>query len=45
MSAEPPGVQGDAPDLTYRDARGAQRRLSEAWEHGPALIIWLRHFG
>jgi len=45
MRIEPSGVETTVPDFPYRDAHGAEHRLSEVWEHGPALIIWLRHFG
>jgi peroxiredoxin len=40
-------VQGGdpAPDLQLADSSGARRRLSEAWATGPALLVFLRHFG
>lgn len=39
-------VVGDtAPDFAYSPAAGGQRRLAELWESGPALVLWLRHFG
>jgi hypothetical protein len=34
-----------APDLIYRTREGAEHRLAEAWTEGPALLVWLRHFG
>ncbi len=34
-----------APDFVYTTAAGENRRLSELWRDGPALILWLRHFG
>jgi hypothetical protein len=40
-----PGNGDMAPDYVYRDGAGNQRRLSELWGEGPALIVWLRHFG
>jgi hypothetical protein len=40
-----PGVGDAAPDLLYLDGANSQRRLSELWAEGPALIVWLRHFG
>ena len=37
---------GDAaPDFSYRDAAGSERRLSEFWSEAPALVVWLRHMG
>jgi hypothetical protein len=33
------------PEFTYALASGESHRLSELWAHGPALILWLRHFG
>jgi hypothetical protein len=40
-----PGVGDAAPEFVYRDGTGNDRRLSELWGKGPALIVWLRHFG
>ena len=34
-----------APDLELVDSIGARRRLSEAWASGPAVLIFMRHFG
>ena len=43
---ELPAQPGDrAPDLELPDTTGTQRRLSDYWAHGPALIIFMRHFG
>lgn len=43
---ELPVQAGDlAPDLTLPDTSGGVRRLSEFWAHGPALVIFMRHFG
>ena len=41
-----PVQAGDqAPDLELPDAAGETRHLSEYWTHGPALVIFMRHFG
>jgi len=41
-----PVQPGDgAPDLELPDTSGSHRRLSEFWAYGPALIIFMRHFG
>jgi hypothetical protein len=38
-------IGDQAPDLIYRTREGAERHLAEAWTDGPALLVWLRHFG
>jgi peroxiredoxin len=44
--AELPPQAGDAaPDPELPDTSGYARRLSEYWAHGPALVIFMRHFG
>src|ERR1700694_1343953 len=43
---ELPVQPGDlAPDLALPDTTGERRQLSEFWTHGPALVIFMRHFG
>jgi peroxiredoxin len=43
---ELPLQAGDqAPDLELADTSGGLRRLSEFWAHGPAIVIFMRHFG
>ena len=43
---ELPVQPGDlAPDVELLDTAGALRRLSDFWTHGPALVIFMRHFG
>ncbi len=32
-------------DFEYEDAAGVQRKLSESWQAGPAVLIWPRHRG
>lgn len=34
-----------APDIELADHTGRQRRLSEFWADGPALVMFWRHFG
>lgn len=34
-----------APDAVLLDENGEERRLSEFWSDGPALVIFWRHFG
>lgn len=41
-----PVQPGDrAPDLELADSLGAVVRLSDAWKDGPAIVVFLRHFG
>jgi len=32
-------------DVMLPDADGEQVRLGDAWADGPAIVIWLRHYG
>lgn len=41
----PPAVGDPAPDFSYKSIDGELQRLSSLWTGGPALIVWLRHFG
>jgi hypothetical protein len=34
-----------APDFIFATAEGVPRHLSAMWQEGPALVLWLRHFG
>jgi hypothetical protein len=34
-----------APELNFMTADGGERKLSEVWKDGPALVLWLRHLG
>ncbi|MGH9712054.1 MAG: hypothetical protein ACRD5M_01985 [Candidatus Acidiferrales bacterium] len=43
--AAKPAVGDAAPDFVYKDSAGSERRLSEVWREGPALVVWLRHLG
>lgn len=36
---------GAAPDFVYHTAGGEAKHLAELWAEGPALVLWLRHFG
>jgi hypothetical protein len=38
-------IGDQAPDLIYRTREAADHHLAEAWTEGPALLVWLRHFG
>ena len=32
-------------DLVVKDLDGAEVRLGSLWEDGPAVLVWLRHYG
>ena len=32
-------------DVVLPDDSGAEVRLGELWEDGPAVLVWLRHYG
>ena len=40
-----PGVGDPVPEFTFTSISGQVHSLSELWAEGPALILWLRHFG
>ncbi|HKM89209.1 MAG TPA: hypothetical protein VJX29_01240 [Candidatus Acidoferrales bacterium] len=40
-----PAFGDAAPEFKYQTASGESHLLSESWASGPALILWLRHFG
>jgi peroxiredoxin len=41
----PPQAGDAAPDLTLPDTSGEPRHLADYWAHGPAIVIFMRHFG
>lgn len=45
FEALPPQAGDPAPHLTLQDTSGEPRQLSDYWAHGPALVIFMRHFG
>ncbi len=38
-------VGSPAPDLVYSNQQGETMHLAELWAKGPAMLVWLRHFG
>lgn len=36
---------GAVADLTVLDTDGNEVRVGSLWEEGPAVIVWLRHYG
>jgi hypothetical protein len=35
----------DWPDIILPDTTGAPVRLGSLWATGPAVLVWLRHYG
>jgi hypothetical protein len=40
-----PKTAGKLAPVTLPDDRGDEVRLGSLWEDGPAVIVWLRHYG
>jgi hypothetical protein len=32
-------------DFVLRDHRGENVRVGDVWSEGPAVLVWLRHYG
>jgi hypothetical protein len=39
------GATGAIADIELLDTDGNLVRLGSLWEEGPAVIVWLRHYG
>ncbi len=35
----------DLADFVLQDHRGDDVRLGDLWSEGPAVLVWLRHYG
>ena len=40
-----PARAGALADIVLPDHEGAEVRLGDLWRDGPAVLIWLRHYG
>jgi hypothetical protein len=40
-----PGDTAAIADIELLDVDGEPVRLGSLWEEGPAVIVWLRHYG
>lgn len=38
-------VESLSPDFVYTNVQGESKHLADLWAEGPALVLWLRHFG
>jgi len=43
--ARPPHDSGGLAGLVVKDPDGNDVRVASFWEDGPAVLVWLRHYG
>ena len=41
----PPNTAEPLTDLVLPDQDGNDVRLGDLWQDGPAVLVWLRHYG
>jgi hypothetical protein len=44
-STNPPERADDLADFVLQDQHGDDVRLGDLWSDGPAVLVWLRHYG
>ena len=45
QDTQPPEDASGLSDLVVKDLDGNDVRLGSLWEDGPAVLVWLRHYG
>jgi prostamide/prostaglandin F2alpha synthase len=45
QATNPPERADELADFVLQDQRGDDVRLGELWTEGPAVLVWLRHYG
>jgi hypothetical protein len=45
QKTNPPERADELADFVLPDVRGGEVRLGELWSEGPAVLVWLRHYG
>ncbi len=45
QDTHPPEDASGLSDLVVKDLDGNDVRLGSLWEGGPAVLVWLRHYG
>jgi len=45
QQTHPPGDASGLASLTVKDLEGNDVRLGSFWEDGPAVLVFLRHYG
>lgn len=45
QETHPPERADELADFVLQDHNGDDVRLGELWSQGPAVLVWLRHYG
>lgn len=45
QQTHPPERADELADFVLQDQRGDDVRLGDLWSDGPAVLVWLRHYG
>ena len=45
QETNPPDRADELGDFVLEDHRGEPVRLGDLWADGPAVLVWLRHYG
>jgi hypothetical protein len=45
QTTDPPETAGELADFVLQDQHGEDVRLGDLWSDGPAVLVWLRHYG
>jgi hypothetical protein len=45
QKTSPPERTDELAEFVLQDHRGEDVRLGELWSEGPAVLVWLRHYG
>ena len=45
QETNPPERADELADFVLQDHRGDDVRLGDLWSEGPAVLVWLRHYG
>ena len=45
QTTNPPGRADELADFVLQDQNGEDVRLGDTWSDGPAVLVWLRHYG
>jgi hypothetical protein len=45
QKTNPPERADELADFVLQDQSGEDVRLGDTWSEGPAVLVWLRHYG